>query len=337
METALPRRIPAVAFRSARVRSFAERKATIGLFAAVALGAWSAVVGAPPPAPTTAQVTRITHDGLVKRRPCWSPNGKSLLYARHEPDGEHIWQYVLDVGQGSSARRLLADRETPQFDATFSPDGAQLLLVAMRFIGPQGILDIALTKADGSGIKIVSPEKGNRAVHQEWPAWSPDGKRFAYSSTHEGNQELYTAAADGSDIVRLTRHPGHDAHPCWSPDGNFIAFATDRFGSGLELATVKPDGTGVTRLTESAGLDDYPAYSPDGKSLAFVSNRDGQYEIYLAHADGTNPVNLTRNPARDTFPAWTPNGRGITFVSDRDRGSDLYTQSVDTRAGPISK
>jgi TolB protein len=283
--------------------------------------------------PEPAAVTRLTRDGLNKRRPSWAPDGKRLAYARHEPDGEHIWQYVAEPAKAGPARRLLADRETPQFDATFSPDGAQLLVVAIRFIGPQGILDLTRVNADGSGPKVVSPEKGGRAIHQEWPCWAPDGKRFAFSSTHEGNQELYTASADGTDLVRLTRHPGHDAHPCWSPDGRSIAFASDRWGS-LELASVRPDGTGVTRLTTSAGLDDYPAFSPDGTSLAFVSNRDGQLEVYVSAADGSNPVNLTANPARDAFPTWRPDGRGITFVSDRDGGFDIYTQRVAAGGNP---
>jgi TolB protein len=286
----------------------------------------------PPEGSQRGPLVRHTRDGFGKRRPSWSPDGKRLAFARHEPDGEHLWQYVLDVGQaGSAPRRLLADRETPHFDATYSPDGKRLLLVADHFVGTQGNLDIAALNADGTGLKVVASEEGGRVVHQEWPAWSPDGKRFAFSSTHEGNQELYTASADGTDVVRLTRHPGQDAHPCWSPDGKAIAFATDRWGGGLELATVRPDGTGVARLTDSPGLDDYPAYSPDGARLAFVSNRDGQHEVYLSRADGSRPVNLTAHPSRDTFPTWTPDGRGVTFVSDRDRGFDVYTLQV----GPV--
>ena len=127
--------------------------------------------------------------------------------------------------------------------------------------------------------------------HQDWPSWSPDGRRFAFSSTHEGNQEIYTAGADGKGLVRLTNSPGIDAHPSWSPDGRSIAFATDRWG-GLELAAVRPDGTGLLRLTRSHGLDDYPCYSPDGRRLAFASNRDGQFEVYGSASDGS---------ARSTF------------------------------------
>ena len=269
---------------------------------------------------------RHTRDGLDKQRPCWSPDGRLLAFARHESGGTHIWEYLLDVEKG--AARRLTDRKAPDYNAAFAPDGARLLVVLNELSGTQGILSIASVRVDGTGVRKVVGGLGGKLSHQDWPAWSPDGKRLAFSSTHEGNQEIYIAAIDGTALVRLTQSPGLDTHPCWSPDGRAIAFATDRWG-GLELATVHPDGTGLTRLTRSPGLDDYPAYAPDGKRLAFVSSRDGQFEVYVAAADGSGPTNLSRHPGRDTYPTWTPDGRGVTFVSDRDGGTDLYTRRVE--------
>ncbi len=272
-------------------------------------------------------LVRLTHDGLDKYRPSWSSDGRRLLFARREPDGSHIWQYVLDVRNGKSTVRRLTDRKDPEYNGVFSPDGARVLFAAITLSGTQGNLDIAVVNADGTGLKTVISDQGKLA-HQDWPSWSPDGRRFAFTSTHEGNQEIYTAAADGTDLVRVTQSPGLDAHPAWSPDGCKIAFATDRWG-GLELAAAKPDGTGLVRLTRSPGLDDYPAYSPDGSRLAFVSNRDGQFEVYLAAADGSDPFNLSRHPLRDTFPTWRPDGRGVTFVSNREGGFELYMQALE--------
>jgi TolB protein len=280
----------------------------------------------PPPGPERGALVRLTRDGLGKERASWSPDGRRLLFARHEPGGMQVWQYVLDTAAPGTLVRRLTDRKEPEYNGAFSPDGRRILFAAITLSGTQGNLDIALINADGSGLKTVFAGTGPLS-HQDWPSWSPDGRRFAFSSTHEGNQEIYTAQADGTGLVRLTNSPGIDGHPSWSPDGRSIVFATDRWG-GLELAAVRTDGTGVVRLTDSRGLDDYPSWSPDGRRLTFVSNRDGQFEVYVCAADGSQPINLSRHPLRDTFPTWTPDGRAVTFISDREGGSDIYTRTI---------
>ncbi len=149
-------------------------------------------------------LVRLTHDGLDKYRPSWAPEGRHLLFARREADGSHIWQYVLDLKNPMPAVRRLTDRKTPEYNGAFSPDGAKVLFAAIAPSGTQGNLDIAAIHADGTGLKTVTDD-GGKLVHQDWPAWSPDGRRFAFSSTHEGNQEIYTAAADGTE--RRPRDP----------------------------------------------------------------------------------------------------------------------------------
>ena len=277
----------------------------------------------------SASPTRITFDGQEKSRPTWSPDGKTLSFARHESGGLQVYQYVFEPGNRDSLRRL-TKRDAPEYHAAFTPDGKRLLIVVITLSGTQGNLDIAVIDKDGGDTKTIMGDT-NGLSHQDWPAISPDGKRFAFSSTHEGNQEIYTATIEGKDVVRVTQSPGHDAHPCWTPDGGSLIFSTDRW-SGLELARCKADGTRLVRLTTSHGLDDYPAISPDGRSLSFVSNRDGQYEIYVSDIDGSHPVNLTNHPDRDTQPTWTPDGKAITFVSGRAGGCELYTVKVDRRS-----
>lgn len=269
---------------------------------------------------------RLTTDGLEKTRPVVAADGTFLVFARHEPDASKIWLQLLDLPDGSNLRRL-TDRKTPEYNASISPDRATILYVAISQVGTQGNLDIAAIKTDQTDRWPVVGDREGKLSHQDWPSWSPDGKRLAFSSTHEGNQEIYTCGADGSDLVRVTQSPGIDAHPCWAPDGQTIVFATDRWG-GLEIAHCRPDGGGVVRLTTSPGLDDYPSVSPDGQSIAFVSHRDGQFEVYLIDRDGSRPRNLSNHPARDTFPSWMPDGQAIILVSEREGSPDLYIRHL---------
>jgi TolB protein len=39
-------------------------------------------------------------------------------------------------------------------------------------------------------------------------------------TNRDGNQEIYVMDANGSNLRRITRHPGIDATPTWSPAGN---------------------------------------------------------------------------------------------------------------------
>lgn len=269
-------------------------------------------------------VIRLTNDGFLKQRPCWSPDGQSLLFARHQ--GTSIFLFHRDLKSGREER--LTSQPAPEYDAVFSPDGKEVLLSFDKQSPNQG--DIEVYRLALSDRKLVPLATTQGALsHEESPCWSPDGKRFAFTSTRHGNQELYVADVAGGEWQRITNDAAIDAHPAWSPDGKTIAFATDRWGD-LEIALVNPDGSNLRRLTESRGLDDYPAWSSDGRHVAFTSNRDGNLEIYVHPLDGP-ARNVTRHPAIDNFPTWTPDGR-IGFVSNRDGGFDIY--SVAWRADP---
>ncbi len=261
-------------------------------------------------------VIRLTNDGHLKQRPCWSPDGQQVVFARHR--GDSIFLFLHDVKSRKEER--LTSQNFPEYDAVFSPDGKELLLSFDKLSPNQGDIEVhRLTLADRMLVPLATTQKA--LSHEESPCWSSDGKRFAFTSTRHGNQELYVADIKGGEWLRLSEDPAIDAHPAWSPDGRTIAFSTSRWGD-LEIALIEPDGSNLRRLTESRGLDDYPAWSPDGRHIAFTSNRDGNLEIYVQPLDGP-AQNVTRDPSIDNFPAWTPDGR-IGFVSNRDDGFDLY-------------
>ena len=260
---------------------------------------------------------RLTRDGHFKQRPVWSPDGKQVIFTRQR-GGK--FTLVMMAADGSHEKTITRGK-FPEYDACWSPDGTRLAFTHVAQTVGQGNLDVFLAKSDGSDPQKFAGDVGALS-HEEFPAWSPNGKRIVWSSTCDGNQELYSAEIDGSNRARLTNDPALDAHPAWSPDGKRICFATNRWGD-FEIALMDADGGNVTRVTNSRGLDDYPVFSPDGTRLAFTSNRDENFEIYVAAVDGSNPQNVTQHASLDNFPAWTADGK-LAFVSNRDEGFDIY-------------
>jgi TolB protein len=277
---------------------------------------WRSLAGPP-------EILQLTESRHFKERPVWSPDGRELLYTQHRAG-----KIQLVLLKSGAAPLVVSQGELPQYDACWSPDGKRIAFSNVKQSGTQGDVDIYTAASDMTELKPLAVNQG-KLSHEEWASWSPDGKRIAFTSTAEGNQEIYSVNADGGNRQRLTNDPALDAHPAWSPDGSKLAFATSRWGD-LELARMDADGSNIVRLTESRGLDDYPAWSPDGRRIAFASHRDGNFEIYTVNLDGSEAINMTRNPGLDNFPAWSPDGR-LTLVSNRTGGFEVYALPANVR------
>src|ERR687888_72816 len=71
--------------------------------------------------------------------------------------------------------------------------------------------------------------------------------KIAFSSFRDGNYEIYTMNADGSDQTRLTKE---DFYPFWSPDGTKILFSSFRDGN-YEIYVMNADGSDQLNLTNN--------------------------------------------------------------------------------------
>lgn len=181
--------------------------------------------------------------------------------------------------------------------------------------------------------EIAAPRSQSRILPRNEAFASASNGLIAFSSTRDGNAEIYTMNPDGSGAIRLTNNAASDIYPAWSPNGSQIAFVSDRDGN-LEVYVMNADGSSPTRLTNAAGIDAGPTWSPDASKIAFVSERNaGSRQIYVMNADGSNPINLsnrvgTRN---DEQAHWSPNGTKIAFSRSggTDGNGEVYVMNAD--------
>lgn len=152
------------------------------------------------------------------------------------------------------------------------------------------------------------------------PAWSPNGREFAYSSSRSGDPEIWIADSNGGSSRRITSFHGPDVSPTYNPkSGAQIAWISGRTGLP-QLYIMETDGSGVQRLTDG-GYATSPSWSPNGQFIAFAWNRKygpgapGGQDIYVMEVASKRWIQLTHDIGRCDFPSWSPDGRHVVFAN----------------------
>src|SRR2546427_9838926 len=123
-----------------------------------------------------------------------------------------------------------------------------------------------------------------------------------------GNRDIYRAALDGKDTVRLTSAPGDDQHP--TERAGTVVFTSYRDGHG-QLYAVAATGRGTARrLTNTEFNETQPALSPDGTKIAYLTDSSGVPKLWLCAADGSGRRPLTAGVgfagSVEASPSWAP-------------------------------
>ena len=99
------------------------------------------------------------------------------------------------------------------------------------------------------------------------PALSDKALAFVYAG------DIWIAAPDGSNPVRLTSHAADERDPVFSPDGTKIAYSANYDGN-YDVFVIDVAGGTPQRLTWHPGNDIAVGWTPDGKEVALVSPRE---------------------------------------------------------------
>lgn len=233
-----------------------------------------------------------------------------IAFVRTVKGSEEI--FLIDA-DGRNLHQLTFSK-TLLMSPDWSPDGNS---IAYSAINRNNWLIMMININTGQSIDISQWSGLNTT-----PAWSPITPGvIAFTSSRDGNAEIYTCRIDGKDIRRLTNHGRIDSSPSWSPDGSKIAFTSDRTGNPL-IYIMNSDGSDPHRLTSTPNAyEDSPCWSPRGDRIAFVMMSDYGFDIVTTSPTGEDVVVLTFAQGSNEDPQWSPDGLRILFTSTRTTGT----------------
>jgi len=236
--------------------------------------------------------------------------------------------------------------------AYFYPDGRHILYSSTHLAGPEcppppdmsrgyvwpvyAEYEIVRAAADGSDVVNLTNSPGYDAE----ATISPQGDRIVFTSTRDGDLDIYSMNLDGSDVRRLTDQLGYDGGPFFSPDGTKIVYRANHPTDPTEVADytsllaenlIRPgqleiwvmdaDGGNQRQVTQLGAASFAPFFHPSGEKIIFSSNHghenNREFDLWMVNLDGSHLERITYADGFDGFPMWSPDGRRFVFCSNR--------------------
>jgi len=231
--------------------------------------------------------TRLTSGPGTARTPCWSPDGKHIVFSSDRKGNFGLYEKAID---GAGDEELVLEAETAKYCESWSPDGKFLLY---RTVPGDNSARRELWTLPLFGDRKPVPYLQTK-FDEHWGEFSPDGKWIVYASNESGKDEVYVRPFPASGGKVLVSTSG-GTQPKWRRDGQEIFYLDP--GGELMAAKVKQNGS---------------ALAIDAAHPLFQAHMEGSLHNYDASADGQRFLIVTSTPQKLPSP--------ITVVVNWDAG-----------------
>lgn len=277
----------------------------------------------------------------------FSPDGSKLIYQATAQRGGCDQQYVIDLRTGQS--KMVSSGKGRTTCGYFSyPAGDRIIYASTEAAdascppppdrsrgyiwGVYPTYDLVMANADGSNPRRLTTTPGYDAE----ATWCHKGGKIIFTSTRDGDLDLYEMDESGGNVKRLTSTPGYDGGAFYNADCTEIVWRASRAEgdyhallaegwvrpSKMELFVANADGSNAKQITRNGAANFCPYFTPDGKRIIYASNmldpRGREFDLFIINKDGSGePERITTAPAFDGFPMFSPDGQWLVWASNR--------------------
>jgi Tol biopolymer transport system component len=270
---------------------------------------------------------RLTTDPARDFSPAWSPDGRHIAFYRESAEGSNIYMTPHSGG----AERWLGRSAATAARLAWSADGNSIAIVDRT--SPQEPFSIFLLSIDsGEKRRLTTPPK--RAISDDLPVFSPDGRTLAFCRNHEATgADIYLLpVTGGGGLRRLNINEGTVRGLDWTLDGRSLIFS-----SSQGLWRISESGP-PERLPEDGSNVHSVSLSRKGRRLAYAQyglnisiwRTAGPASVDPATARGLSPpVKLISSDGRNGSPNVSRDGKKIVFSSTRSGAWEQWVCDSD--------
>jgi Tol biopolymer transport system component len=200
----------------------------------------------------------------------------------------------------------------------FSPDGQKLAMDVQEGRN----LDVWVYEWERDTLSRLTFDPAT----DQWPVWSPDGRRIAFASDRADKTtlNLYCQQADGTgDAERLTESRNPQWPTSWHPSGKFLAYTEQHPQTSNDIMILPLEGNEASgsrpgkpiAFLNSPAVEGHAAFSPDGRWLAYHSNEGAGSEVYVRPFPGPGGKwQISTGGGR--YATWSRTGKELFYQVD---------------------
>ena len=265
---------------------------------------------------------RLLTDGewLWIGRTSWLQDGSGLAFVAYGSKSPNLTDEVWFVSYPDGKKRLITNGFKGVNGIGITDDGKSIVASKLNRVSSLNVAPLE----DLDNVREITKSENSDSLLPLGAVWNSN-ESLVYGKSENGNSDLWSVRADGSNAKQITSSPAADYSPAISRDGKRIYFVSNR-GGAMDAWRTDVSGENPTQITNRGGVS---RISLSGEHLYYLGmSPDNKYVVlWRSDLDGKNEAQITKY--RTYGADISPDGKYVfCFFPNRDEDPEDLSKPV---------